>query len=575
MPIAHLLQAMIVLPGACLTTSCTVSHLSLATMSYWSLNARAGAHRFLQQHHWRRCASTDALLGVQWLDSLLNFEKAAIPGGAAIATSSTWDLGTMHSLLRHMHNPHAVLQRVVHVVGTKGKGSAAVMLESVLQAAGYRVGRYSSPHMQCPGERISVDGVHLSWEGLDHLVCQHMPAMKDALTENPSTSYFEAFTALAIRHFADAKVDWAIMEAGLGGVKDATNVFRSHQVQATLITALECEHLVPLGGSIESIALAKAGIARPGGLVVVSTQPLLDGQTALESAMQKLGIGSGTWVQPQFLLAREMCCKGGNVWQMAAIGRELRTVLGDKDVSLQMIGKQQVQNAAAVCTVVRELKRVGSAVVSPAQARKGLASARLPGRFSLTLHTLGESGLPGSGIAGRWWLCMDNAHTALSCKSVVATLQAVFPRQPPIALVIGMAADKDLQSISRVLKDLTPHLVVCVGLEEESLSSRSLPAEDVASAFYTDGASIAGTEVSVAGSMIAARDIVHQWLRDEGVSANMVSANATDREQLASSSCQTALSASLLPVVCITGSNYIVGAAMEAFAVDGMYVGDG
>lgn len=104
----------------------------------------------------KRYASDGVLPGLQWLDSLRNFEKSSIPAGAGTAGSATWDLGTMRSLLRRMQNPQNGIQRVIHVVGTKGKGSAAVMLDAILQAAGYRVGRYSSPHLSCPGERISV-----------------------------------------------------------------------------------------------------------------------------------------------------------------------------------------------------------------------------------------------------------------------------------------------------------------------------------------------------------------------------------------------------------------------------------
>lgn len=106
-------------------------------------------------------ASSRALRGIQWLDTLRNFERSSIPAGAGTAGSSTWDLGNMHSLLRHMKNPQNQLQRVIHVVGTKGKGSSAVMLDAILQAAGYRVGRYSSPHLACPGERISVGKIYV------------------------------------------------------------------------------------------------------------------------------------------------------------------------------------------------------------------------------------------------------------------------------------------------------------------------------------------------------------------------------------------------------------------------------
>lgn len=163
----------------------------------------------------------------------------------------------MHSLLGFLNNPHSTLKNVVHVVGTKGKGSVAAMLNSVLEDAGYRVGRYTSPHLVCEGERISIGelselrvvrvvvfcrgnprnkpatcagGKPMSLEALDRLIDTNKPLIECALEARPDTSYFEAVTALAIRHFADSEIDWAIMEAGLGGVSDATNVFKAHQV---------------------------------------------------------------------------------------------------------------------------------------------------------------------------------------------------------------------------------------------------------------------------------------------------------------------------------------------------------
>lgn len=120
------------------------------------MQATTNVFQVMRQQTLTTTASIKSFAGIQWLDSLRNFEKSAIPDGAATATSSTWNLSTMHSLLHHMHNPQHDLQRVIHVVGTKGKGSAAVMLDAILQAAGYKVGRYSSPHVRCPGERISV-----------------------------------------------------------------------------------------------------------------------------------------------------------------------------------------------------------------------------------------------------------------------------------------------------------------------------------------------------------------------------------------------------------------------------------
>lgn len=203
--------------------------------------------------------SRNCLSYICWLNRLKNYEKSGIPAGAGTANSATWDLQQMHSLLSFLNSPQSTLKNVIHVVGTKGKGSVAVMLDSVLQAAGYHVGRYTSPHLVCEGERISIGklsdvqvvacmwrrlmrnrvttfagGKPISMQGLDRLIGSNKSLLERSIEACPGTSYFEALTALAIRHFADSKVDWAIMEAGLGGVSDATNVFRADQVRMLL-----------------------------------------------------------------------------------------------------------------------------------------------------------------------------------------------------------------------------------------------------------------------------------------------------------------------------------------------------
>ena len=166
--------------------------------------------------------------------------------------------------------------------------------------------------------------------------------------------------------------------------------------------------------------------------------------------------------------------------------------------------------------------------------------------------------------AGKWWLCMDSAHTGLSCASLVATLQAVFPQQPPVALVVGVAVDKDVQSMSRVLIELAPRLVVCVSLHE-SLSSRALSPMKVASAFESslrNSTSVkprAETQICVASSMKNARDIVFEWIQRVHRSAGQLSPeNVAGRKNVVPEEGH-------LPVVCVTGSNYVVGSAMQEF----------
>jgi len=174
--------------------------------------------------------------------------------------------------------------------------------------------------------------------------------------------------------------------------------------------------------------------------------------------------------------------------------------------------------------------------------------------------------------AGRWWLCMDSAHTALSCASLVATLHALFPHRPPVALVVAMAGDKDSHSVMLALGELAPQLVVCVTPEQGWLSNRGLPAEDAASAFEraqrerSGDILVSGAQVRIARSMQCAKKLVSQWLGHvNGSSQHALPINEAGETH--SSPHDSPDSDVDVPVVCVTGSNYIVGSAIGTFRI--------
>ncbi|RDX61202.1 Dihydrofolate synthetase, partial [Mucuna pruriens] len=201
-----------------------------------------------------------------YLDSLKNFEKSGVPKGAGTDSHDGFDLGRMRRLMERFGNPHSKF-KAVHIAGTKGKGSTAAFISNILRTEGYSVGCYTSPHILTIRERILLgrSGHPVSAELLNDLFLRIKPDLDQAVKEeNGCISHFEVFTTMTFLLFADENVDIAVIEAGLGGARDATNIISSSGLAASVITTLGEEHLAALGGSLETIAMAKAGIIKQG-----------------------------------------------------------------------------------------------------------------------------------------------------------------------------------------------------------------------------------------------------------------------------------------------------------------------
>lgn len=201
---------------------------------------------------------------IAYLDNLKNYEKLGVPIGAGTDSDDGFDLGRMTRLMQLLGNPHSKFQ-AIHVAGTKGKGSTAAFLSNILRAQGYSVGCYTSPHIHSIRERISVGRLSepVSAKSLN-LLFQRIKMTLDQAVENEDEriSHFEMLTAMAFKLFADENIDIAVVEAGLGGARDATNVLSSSTLAASVITTIGEEHMAALGGSLESIAIAKSGIVK-------------------------------------------------------------------------------------------------------------------------------------------------------------------------------------------------------------------------------------------------------------------------------------------------------------------------
>jgi dihydrofolate synthase/folylpolyglutamate synthase len=350
----------------------------------------------------------------RWLEGLINLERA--PDRRSLRLS----LEPVMRLLDRLGHPERELS-VVHVAGSKGKGSTALFAESVLRAAGERVGTFTSPHLECWTERFRVDGAEVQAAALVAALDEIRPHV-DALradAEAPDPSFFDVTTAAAFLLFRDARVDRAVLEVGLGGRLDSTNVV---DPAVSCITSIELEHTDRLGDTLGAIAAEKAGVVKPGRPVVTGRLPAEAARVVAERAA---AVGA-----PLAVLGRDFDVEVLAGSTLLGVELEMRDGPLATQARLLVPGRHQADNAALALACVRRLGSYAPEALAAA-ARRGLAQAVLPGR----IEVLGE----------RPWLVVDAAHTERSAAALADAL-AGLPRRRT-RLVLSISSDKRLEAI--------------------------------------------------------------------------------------------------------------------------------
>ncbi|XP_057433876.1 dihydrofolate synthetase [Lotus japonicus] len=386
---------------------------------------------------------------LDYIDSLKNYEKSGVPTGAGTDSDDGFDLRRMTRLMDHFGNPHSKF-KAVHIAGTKGKGSTAAFISNILRTEGYSVGCYTSPHIQTIRERIllgrSGDPVSAKLlNGLFHRIKQDLDqAIKK---ENGCISHFEVFTAMAFILFAEENVDIAVIEAGLGGARDATNIISSSGLAAAVITTVGEEHLAALGGSLETIAMAKAGIIKQGCPLVLGgpflphiERIIQDKAITLDSpVVSACDTGNRCHIK-SFSIHNGRPCQICDIEIQIMKNLKLSSKL--LDVKLQMPGDHQLQNAATATCVALCLRNLGWRI-SDESIRSGLEHTYLVGRSQFLTSEEAEV----LGLAGITVL-LDGAHTKESAKALINTIRMAFPKAR-FAFVVAMANDKDHVGFAR------------------------------------------------------------------------------------------------------------------------------
>jgi len=355
-------------------------------------------------------------------------------------------LDTTHQVLGSLGNPEARLPAVL-VAGTNGKGSTAVQLASIVAAAGYRTGLYTSPHLEDITERIRLDGTAVSAELFGATLARVVERADQVLGHLPT--YFEAVTAAAFLIFSEADVDLAVMEVGLGGRLDATNAC---QPVLSLITEIGLEHRQYLGETLSSIAREKAGILRQGR----PAWAWVERDEAWE-AIERAGreVGAELHRGPEVASLQETTQLG---WEGQVV--HLETSLATYHTRTPLLGAHQAKNLALAILGAEGLRRLGWERVDPRAIERGARATRWPGRLE-------RVELPG----GRT-VILDVAHNADGAATLVRFLNDVVGR---FDLIFGALADKEISTFLPSLAQGAGKVILT-----SPTSSRAVPADQLA-----------------------------------------------------------------------------------------------
>ncbi|MFW6105188.1 MAG: bifunctional folylpolyglutamate synthase/dihydrofolate synthase [Chloroflexota bacterium] len=364
-----------------------------------------------------------------YLNSFVNYEQ--IPG--ITYAGAGYSLEHLEELLRRMGNPQ-LAANTIHIAGTKGKGSVAVMTAQVLSGSGYKTGLYISPHLHTLRERISIDGSLISEADFAAGMAEVKPFFESLKQDSNfrQLTYFEALTALAFTYFKKKQVDFQVLEVGLGGRLDATNVASP---LVCIITPISLDHTQILGNSLEEIAREKAGIIKSGCWVVISPQPeeaaAVIANICLEKEAKVVQLGKDViWHKVS-----------GDLDQQSLV-IEGRT--SKYQVRIPLLGDFQLENTAAAVAALEILSSEGFAI-SAANITQGLARVKWPGRFQI--------------LQQNPTVLIDGAHNVSSMRGLVSNIKAYFSYKR-IFLVFGTSCDKDIPGIVNELVSLSPQVII-------------------------------------------------------------------------------------------------------------------
>lgn len=354
----------------------------------------------------------------KYLESFVNYERES-----RYNYGDSFKLDRMRKLAHLLGDPQNGI-RSIHVAGTKGKGSTASFIYSILKSSGFKVGLYTSPHLVSFRERIRINDSLISEEDVSFLSEKLKEAVKKLGSDEPS--FFEVYTALAYLYFRKEKVNFAVYEVGMGGRLDATNII---DPLVSVIAPISYEHMDKLGHTLKEIAFEKAGIIKKNGICVSAPQE----KEALDTIMEVCRERKSKLVSVgrDITFEEESCSESGEVFNVNGVcGRYT-------GLKTSLIGMHQVENAATAVGVIEALRSLGI-VIEEESLRDGIENTRWEGRIEI--------------IGKKPDIIVDGAQNRASARALVAAVKKIF-RYNKLVLVLGVSRDKDLNGM---LDELMP-----------------------------------------------------------------------------------------------------------------------
>lgn len=416
--------------------------------------------------------------------------------------SMGYDLRSITELLSLLGNPH-LGPRTVHVAGSKGKGSTSAIIASALIAAGYRTGLYTSPHLISFRERFQINGSLITEEDFSNLVNEIKPLIEEVNRKAAygTLSTFEIITAMAFLYFARKDVDFQVVEVGLGGRLDATNVVSP---EVSVITNISLEHTDVLGKTLPEIALEKAGIIKAGTPVVSAPQ-----QPAVEMVLQEVAREKAVRLVELSRDVEYRLLDHGSTGQRVMVkGR-----LDSYEVDIPLCGIWQAENVGCAVAALEMLEDRGF-FISREDILDGASSVSWPGRFQI--------------ISKNPLVIVDGAHSPYSAHLLKLSLESYFPKKGRAFLIFGCSSDKDIGAMARELNPYFDYVFVTRSRHPRAMSPEII------------GREFSGTAIEETSSV---------------TDALMRSLFLADEDDL----------------VCVAGSLYVVGEALEAAKAMGLF----
>lgn len=373
-------------------------------------------------------------------------------------------LERISELCERLSHPEKKL-KFIHIAGTNGKGSTSAMLDSVLRAAGYKTGLYTSPYIRVFNERMRIDGENISDTELASLT-EYIKPIAEQMEDKPTE--FELITALAFEYFSRHNCDVVILEAGMGGRLDSTNIIDTSVL--SIITGIALDHTAFLGDTVEKIAFEKAGIIKSGVPVLYGGEDCT-AREVIESVAREKG-------SPFFYVDRSSL----SVNSFSLDGSDFDFV-GYKNLKIKLLGSYQLKNASLVLRAV-ELLRDGGFEISDNALREGFSFAKWQGRFEI--------------LSREPLTIFDGAHNPQGVESAVESIKEYFDKK--VCLVTGVLKDKDYSYIAKMLSTVANRAFTFT-----PDSPRALDAENYAKTLCDSGISAEACD-SVAIALEKARE---------------------------------------------------------------------